>query len=67
MICEEISSLRSFRIETEPKRSIIIVMRNRETRIQNLGFLKVKMHILAFHVLEGSKVNPRFEFGVVSS
>ena len=59
--------MRSFRIKTEPKRSFTRVTRNGVTRIQNLGFPKVKMHMLAFHDLEGSKVNPRFKFGVVSS
>ena len=59
--------MRSFRVKTGPECSLARVTRSRVTRFQNLGFPRVEMHILAFHDLKGSKVNSRFEFGVVPS
>ena len=67
IIWDGISNLRSFRVKTGPECSFARFTRNRVARAQEIGFPKFKMHNLAFWDLKDSKVNSRFEFGVVSS
>ena len=67
IIWDGILNLRSFRVKTGPECSFARFTRNRVARAREIGFPKFKMHNLAFWDLKDSKVNSRFEFGVVSS
>ena len=60
-----ISSLTSFRVETEPKPSFSSITRNYVTRAQKIGFLRFEMHNLAFEDLKDSTKNLCFEFEVI--
>ena len=67
MTRDEISSLRSFRVETEPKPLFSHITRYRVMRAQKLKLLRLKMCDLVFEDLKDSTKNLCFEFKVVSS
>ena len=64
---DRISSLRLFRVKTEPKPSCLNVTENCVMRAQKIRFLRFELQILAVENLLDSVINLHFEFGFVPS